>query len=338
MAKRILLTCLLAGVLLTPAASATPVAEKGAAVEPFPIDTAHSLLDFTVRLAGFTRVRGTFDNYSGVIMYDPDDLTRSYVRVVIQTGSIHTGIDFRDKDLKSAKFFNVEKFPTMTFESVRIEKTGNGFRAVGPLTIRDVTKEVAIPFEVVSLESPDAWQNRRIAFSGAITINRRDYGINGPKFWNNAISETVKIELDISASIPNYERHQFNSREKPSIGEVVLKTVQENGITTARRKFTELRESNPEAYNFKPQELILAARRLAQAEKYDDAIGIMELLLDSYPELKNSKQGMVVVHQEMAKWHLRLGKKAEAIEHCEKALEINSEALIAATMLHYLTS
>lgn len=338
MAKQILLICLLAGVLLTPAASATPVEGKGAAVEPFPIDTAHSLLDFTVRLAGFTRVRGSFDNYSGVIMYDPDDLTRSYVRVVIKTDSIHTGIDFRDKDLKSARFFDAEKFPTITFESVRIEKTGNGFRAVGPLTIRDITREVSIPFEVVSEENPDAWQNRRIAFSGAITINRRDYGINGPKFWNNAISETVKIELDISASIPNYEGHRFDSQKKPSIGEVILKTVQENGITAARRKFTKLRESNPEAYNFSPQELILAARRLAQAEKYDDAFGIMELLLDSYPELKNSKQGMTVIHQEIAKWYLRQGKKAEAKEHCEKALEINPEALIAAVMLRYLTN
>ena len=336
MDTRKILASLVAGLFVVCAVAAAPPQGNAAGVEPFTIDTAHSLLDFTVRLAGFTRVRGTFDDYDGVIMYDPGNLPNSYVRVVIKTESIHTGIDFRDKDLRSPKFFDAEKFPTITFESATIEATGDGFLATGPLTIRDVTKEVAIPFEVVAPETPDAWGNRRIAFTGRVKLNRKDFGVVGPKFWNEMISDAVTIEMDVTAQIPNYERHRFNSREKPSIGEVVLKVSQEEGIAAARSRFTELREAEPDAYNFNPQELILVARRLAQAERYESAHEIIDLLLSAYPQLQESKRAMAVIHHETAKWYMKQGKSADARKHCEEALESNPDDLVATAMLRYL--
>lgn len=114
-------------------------------VDRFEIDPAHAFVTFTVsHFSG--KAKGSFTDVSGVITYDEKDITKSSVEVVIKTASIHTGNQGRDKHLRSADFFDVEKFPEMTFKSKRIEKRGTGYVAVGDLTIRGVTKEALMPF------------------------------------------------------------------------------------------------------------------------------------------------------------------------------------------------
>lgn len=171
------------------------------ALTKFDFDLGHSAVAFVARHLVFTKVRGTFGKWGGTLELDLADLTRSRVTVRIETASIDTHEEKRDAHLRSGDFFDVERFPTMTFDSKRIEKTEGGYRLVGDLTIRDVTKEVALD-TVFEGTSKDPWGNDRIAFSAATKIQRKDWGLA----WNMAletggvlVGETVEIVLDVEA-------------------------------------------------------------------------------------------------------------------------------------------
>ena len=128
------------------------------------------------------------------------------VSVVIETKSINTNVEFRDKDLKSPNFFDAEKFPLITFHSEKIEKSKDGFVARGPLTMHGVTHPVAVEFVQIHPVSSDAWGNKRVGFVGHLSLNRKDYGILGTKFWNSeydpgkmSVSDNVDIDLTLEA-------------------------------------------------------------------------------------------------------------------------------------------
>jgi polyisoprenoid-binding protein YceI len=173
------------------------------APEKFDIDMGHSYVGFNVKHLGVSNVKGKFNEFSGSIMLDPVDITKSTVNVSVNAASIDTNNERRDADLKSANFFEVEKFPTLTFVGKRVEKTADGMVVIGDLTIRDVTKEVRIPFE---LTGPLAGANgrKRMGAEGTLKINRFDYGLK----WNRlqetvaVVSEEVRIELNIEANTP----------------------------------------------------------------------------------------------------------------------------------------
>ena len=300
--------------------------------EPFGIDVAHSVVDFTVRQVGFAKVRGQFKQYRGTILYDPQDLLHSRAEVVIQIRSIDTGNEDRDKHLQSKDFFDVEQSPVIVFHSERIEKKASGAVLVGTLAMHGVTKGISIPFRIVSLEQPDQWGNRRIAFEAEIDLNRKDFGIIGPPFWSSLISDEVRIEISVAASIPNYERWRFQSGAKPSIGEVLLKTATENGAAAARKQFFDLRDTQSDAYNFDPGEIVLAARRLVQANRVDDGIALMEMLPEAFPKLAS----VPLLYEELARFALKRGDLEAAAKHSRKALELNKESTTAAVILAHL--
>jgi polyisoprenoid-binding protein YceI len=128
-------------------------------------------------------VRGSFSGVAGEIVYDPDDPTRSSVRVEIDAASIDTGNKDRDNHLKGPDFFDVANYPKITFESTKVEKRGDNWVAYGQLTIKGVTREIAIPFR---LNGPikDPWGNLRIGVEAeTITLNRQDFGIS----WNQVL-------------------------------------------------------------------------------------------------------------------------------------------------------
>jgi polyisoprenoid-binding protein YceI len=118
-------------------------------VERYEFDVAHTSIGFHgAAHGGDERARATSTDFSGQILLDPSDVTRSSVRVTIEAASIDTNNERRDDHLRSADFFEVERFPQLTFVSRRIERTADGLVLVGDLTIRDVTREVRIPFEL----------------------------------------------------------------------------------------------------------------------------------------------------------------------------------------------
>jgi polyisoprenoid-binding protein YceI len=166
------------------------------------IDTTHSGIHFSVRHMVIAKVRGSFQKFSGTVSLNEQDITASSVSVSIDTASINTGVDQRDAHLRSADFFEVEKFPAMTFQSTKVEKTsGSGLRVTGKLTIRDITREVVLEAEQLGA-GKDPWGNVKAAFEAKTSIDRRDFGLK----WNQAleaggvlVGEKVEIALEIQA-------------------------------------------------------------------------------------------------------------------------------------------
>jgi polyisoprenoid-binding protein YceI len=165
------------------------------------IDTAHSVAEFKVRHMMISNVKGQFAKVTGVLYLDESDLTDSRVDVLIEAASIETRDAQRDAHLKSADFFDVEKFPTLSFKSTRIGLVRDGELAVeGDLTIRDVTRQVLFSVEGPTPPTKDPWGNTRVAVSATTKINRKDFGLT----WNTAletggilVGDGVTIALDV---------------------------------------------------------------------------------------------------------------------------------------------
>ncbi|WP_141619931.1 YceI family protein [Myxococcus sp. AB036A] len=166
------------------------------------IDTTHSAIHFSVRHMVIAKVRGSFRKYSGAISLDEQDITKSSVAVTIETGSIDSGVDQRDNHLRSPDFFDVEKFPTITFKSTKVEKaSGNGLKVTGNLTIRDITREVVLDAEQLG-GAKDPWGNVKTAFEAKTSVDRRDFGLT----WNQAleaggvlVGEKIEIAIEVQA-------------------------------------------------------------------------------------------------------------------------------------------
>jgi len=166
------------------------------AADEFKIDPNHSSVNFAVTHMTVSTVNGRFNNFEGKILFDDKDVSKSSVKVNIKTASINTDNTSRDNDLRSANYFDVEKFPEITFQSKSVEKKGNDYVAHGTLTIKGVSKDVDLPFE---LKGPiDAGKNGKVMGAHAgLTVNRQDFGIT--KAPAAMIGNEVKIDLNVEA-------------------------------------------------------------------------------------------------------------------------------------------
>jgi len=187
--------------LMSLSAGSTPLS-----TDKYEIDAAHAFVTFTIPHLVINKAKGSFKDISGTILYDEKDPSKSSVEVTIKTASINTNNESRDKHLRSADFFDVEKYPDMTFKSKRIERKGNGNVATGDLTIRGVTKEVQMPFTVGGpIKDPFPTGLKRIGVQASLQIDRREYGIT----WSRAleggglfVGNEVTIEINVEARIP----------------------------------------------------------------------------------------------------------------------------------------
>ena len=166
------------------------------------IDTAHSDIHFTARHMVITKVRGTFRSWTGTLRLDDGDLTRSSVEVTIDAASIDTRNEMRDGHLRSADFFEVERFPALTFRSTGVEHVrGDAYRVTGELTIRDITRVVVLEAEVEGKTRDDEGADR-IGFSARTRIDRRDFGLT----WNQLlgtgnllVGDSIEIAIELQA-------------------------------------------------------------------------------------------------------------------------------------------
>src|SRR5437016_1055912 len=168
-------------------------------VRQYPIDTNHSTIGFSVSIMdGLSRVNGKFTDFTVTLTNDEKDITKSSVYVVIKAASINTGIPARDNDLRSAAFFEVEKYPEITFQSKRIEKKGKQLFAVGTFTMHGVSKEIGLPFQITGVNKDAASKKMNLGYSAHIVLNRRDFGINWthPKV-PNFVGDNVEIEINL---------------------------------------------------------------------------------------------------------------------------------------------
>src|SRR5688500_4831483 len=167
----------------------------------FAIDKAHSEATFQVRHL-ITKVRGGFSDFEGTIQFDEANPEQSSDSFTIKTSSIDTNEPDRDNHLRSADFFSVAEYPTITFASTGIRRvSGNQFDVVGPLTIRGVKKEITIPVTYLG-NAKDPWGKERAGFEAELKINRKDFGLawNAPmEAGGFLVGDEVKINLAIQA-------------------------------------------------------------------------------------------------------------------------------------------
>ena len=165
------------------------------------IDPVHSVAEFKVKHMMISNVKGQFPKVTGALTLDESDLTKSHVEATIEAASIETRDPQRDAHLKSADFFDVEKFPTLSFKSTGIRRVRDGELAVeGNLTIHGITRKVVFSVEGPTPSAKDPWGNTRVAVSATTKINRKDFGLT----WNAAletggilVGDEVTITLDV---------------------------------------------------------------------------------------------------------------------------------------------
>ncbi len=165
--------------------------------QDFKIDPNHSSANFAVKHLLVSTVRGRFaSGVTGTIHLDPQDVTKSSVTADIKTDTVDTDNASRDKDLRSERFFDVQKYPDIKFQSTSIQRRGDDYVATGNLTIKDVTKQVELPF---TLTQAEVGGKKKIGVEANLTINRLDYHVNYDS-TGTTVSKDVKIEIDLEAN------------------------------------------------------------------------------------------------------------------------------------------
>ncbi|HYN85941.1 MAG TPA: YceI family protein [Pyrinomonadaceae bacterium] len=174
-------------------------ASAPAATTKYDIDAAHSNIGFSIPVAGgLSHVRGKFNEFTVTIVYDDRDVTKSSVEAVIKAASIDTGIERRDAHLRNADFFDVEKYPEITFKSSRIVKRGKGFVAHGTFTMHGVSKEIALPFTINGVTKDAKTGKTTLGATARVTLRRSDFGINFSRPDNpNFLGDAVEVELNL---------------------------------------------------------------------------------------------------------------------------------------------
>ncbi len=191
MFHRALISASLAAALCVPAV---------ASASTWSIDTGHSEVGFSVRHMMVSNTKGSFKKFEGTVILDDKDISKSTVNVSIDAKSVFTDNDKRDEHLKSPDFFNVAKYPKLTFKSTSVKKTQDGLKVTGQLSLHGVTKSVVLDVEGPSQAIKDPWGMTRRGLSASTKISRKDFGLT----WNKAletggmvVGDEVKISLEI---------------------------------------------------------------------------------------------------------------------------------------------
>ncbi len=175
-----------------------PAVKQG--IRTWEIDPAHSNAQFSVRHMMISNVKGEFSKVGGQVRFDPTQPENFSAEASIDVSTINTREHDRDNHLKSPDFFHVEEYPTITFKSKRAEKSSDGLKLTGDLTIHGVTREVTLDVEGPTPPTKDPWGNTRVGASATTKINRKDFGLT----WNQAletggilVGDEIKITVDV---------------------------------------------------------------------------------------------------------------------------------------------
>ena len=181
--------------------SATAIELPGYVTGTWDFDPPHTYIGFVVRHLVVTKVRGRFENVEGHLV-TAENLMDSSVEVSVDLNSVNTNNETRDNHLRSADFFEVEKFPRMTFRSTGVRRDGEDFILAGELTIKGITRPVELSFEYAGV-TPDPWGGTRIGFSAKGEINRRDFNVNFEGMQNGlaVVTDKVSLVIDVEAKL-----------------------------------------------------------------------------------------------------------------------------------------
>jgi polyisoprenoid-binding protein YceI len=177
-------------------AASLVAAAASAQTSTWKIDPVHSGIEFKIRHLGVSNVRGTFSHPTGMVRLDDKDISRSSVEATIDTTTVNTNEPARDTHLKSPDFFNVAQFPTMTFKSTGLSKSGGKLMLTGDLTLAGVTKPVTLTLDGPAPPQTDAKGMTRSGFSASGTLHRSDFNF-GSKYKAPVLGDDVDFTIDI---------------------------------------------------------------------------------------------------------------------------------------------
>ena len=315
MLRRIALPALWTALVLAGAAAAE--------VQPFAVDSAHTVVKFEVKFLGLVNVEGRFGRCGGDLQWDPANVANSTVQFAVDTASIDTGNPARDKHLRSGDFFAADSFPQVTFRSKKIERSGDGFVATGDFSLHGVTKELRIPFTMTEPLTFPGWDRFKVGCTGRVEIDRLEFGIGTKQRFvemapNGArwASQTVPVEFQVT-----WNRLKISTRR------LLNATIAEKGMDAALKQYRTLLAS-PQAgeYNFSEREINLLGYDVLGQGKPKDAIRIFELNVENYPKSPN-------VYDSLAEAYMKAGNNDRAIANYRKSLELNPGNKNATEML-----
>src|SRR5262245_13915008 len=165
-------------------------------------DKAHTFIGFKVKHYGLSDVHGFFRDFKGTVNYNAEDISKSSVEFTAQATSVDTGVAARDNHLRKPEFFEVDKYPEITFKSTKVEKKGKVLMITGDFTMKGVTKSLTFPFQIAGWLPPDEHSGGKMGIAAETTINRRDYGVScGTNLPSGIamVADDVKIVLQIEA-------------------------------------------------------------------------------------------------------------------------------------------
>ena len=163
------------------------------------IDPNHSEVDFTVRHMSVSNIHGRIGGVQGNILFNDVDATKSTVSVTIDVNTLDTGVTARDTDLKSSNFFDVAKFPTATFTSTSVNKSGTHLKIDGNLTLHGVTRPVELDVDGPSAPMPGMDKKPHSGYTATATINRKDFGV-GPNYPAAVVSDEIKLTIELEVA------------------------------------------------------------------------------------------------------------------------------------------
>mgnify|MGYP002624467706 CR=1 FL=1 len=299
----------------------------------YPIDASHSYLGFSIKYMGYAKVKGRFEKFKGSFRYDENDLGKTSVSFTVDVASIDTDNDWRDKDLRSANWFDIESYPQMHFISHLVEEADEGFNLIGELTIKDVTKTVTIKMEPPSGVLKDIRGDLQVIFNGGFKLNRKDFGVEG-KNWSKvkegitAVGEEVDIELTMLGKQiqKNNFKNWVGGPERPQ-GKLYQIAANE-GVEEALKVFEEMKADSENPIS--AAALGMAASMFLKEEKVDIALKLFEANLKAFPDDAR-------VYDSYAEALAWAGNLEEAAKYYKMALEKDPDNTNAGEVLRHLS-
>jgi polyisoprenoid-binding protein YceI len=303
----------------------------------YDVDPQHSSVAFTARILGAVKVRGRFRDYQASIVYDPAAPERSSVTAVIDANSIDTDMDFRDRHLRTPDFLDVERFPSIRFQSQSVQRRGSTLVATGPLTLHGVTRVIELPIIVVLAPDTSAASHTvRTAFEASVRLSRRDFGIAGsnrfnPSFHPDAmlLSDRVDVELALYAVQPGYGDRTFAGRTPPSVADTVSRALHAHGIDAALRVYRAIRADSTANFSVTAGQLDALGHKLMDRSRWREAIALLRVNEEYFPSVNG-------VSQSLGDAYARAGDVGAALAAYQRALAVDSTNTSAIEMVRHL--
>jgi polyisoprenoid-binding protein YceI len=256
-------------------------------LQEFALDAGHSIVEFSIGFA-FSRVKGRFTQVHGTILYDPATPANSSITAIIESKSIDTGWPHRDEHLRSNDFFEVERFPTITFQSTRLSPLGPAWVAEGRLTMHGVERSIRLPFHLLQppTRSPES-QWLIVNAAGAIRLARRDFGIMGGSSHNSwftaARNATMADSVDVSLEIEGWLADAESQRSARVDQAVEL--IRTSGVNAQLDRFRQLKATTPDSTferYFQGGDRVV--RALIAGARLREAVELSRGLIDLFPQ------------------------------------------------------